>query len=182
MGGYCTMVTEVLKFGPDVEARKNDGATPLHLAAEYGHLELARILLENGADVNATKWPDRTPLYKAAEGGLKDMVRLLIRHGADAKTRVQDKVQELLCAASKSWSRETIQFFIDLGGDVNKWHHNTTPLHKASYHGDDKTVQLLIQHGSDVIARNRFHVTPLHCALYRVSAEVMSLLIRHRVD
>ena len=35
-------------------ATDNDGSTSLHLAARWGHTEIAQALLEAGAEVNAT--------------------------------------------------------------------------------------------------------------------------------
>jgi hypothetical protein len=67
-------------------------ATLLHVAAEFGAVEAARLLLARGADVNARADIDaegiggQTPLFHAAtqfgEAGLP-MVRLLLDHGAD---------------------------------------------------------------------------------------------------
>ena len=42
------------------------GKTALHYAAEYGHLEIAELLLANGANVNHRDDDKATPLYFAA--------------------------------------------------------------------------------------------------------------------
>ncbi len=86
------------------------GLTPLHLAAQFGHLELARLLLERGADVNARSplSHNLTPLHGVVWVGPKkmdpprpldqqegysvyrlqtEMPRLLLEHGADRSTR-----------------------------------------------------------------------------------------------
>jgi ankyrin repeat protein len=44
------------------------------------------------------------------------------------------------------------------------------------------TVQLLIQHGADVTARDDTHSTPLHLASSMGNAETVGLLIRHGAD
>jgi hypothetical protein len=72
------------------------GATLLHVAAEFGHWEIAELLLEAGADVNAGAIVDstgvggQTPIFHAAsqncDFGL-DVVKLLIARGADLKIR-----------------------------------------------------------------------------------------------
>jgi ankyrin repeat protein len=52
--------------------------TPLHFAAQSGHLDLVKLLLENGADPNAvTKWKN-TPHDLAAANGHTEVARLLL--------------------------------------------------------------------------------------------------------
>ncbi|MDP6793894.1 MAG: ankyrin repeat domain-containing protein [Verrucomicrobiota bacterium] len=68
------------------------GKTALHYAAEYGHLEIAGLLLANGADANRRDDDQATPLYFAAVGGFVDVARLLLVYGADINAR--DKARE----------------------------------------------------------------------------------------
>jgi uncharacterized protein len=65
-----------------------DGWTPLHLAAFFGQLDAARILLDAGADVNAVSHNslDNTPLHAATAGKHSDVAMLLLDHGASADT------------------------------------------------------------------------------------------------
>lgn len=74
------------------------GATLLHVAAEFGILDAARLLLDRGADVNARAMVDdagvggQTAIFHAVtqfqDGGLP-MVQLLAEHGADLSVRVK---------------------------------------------------------------------------------------------
>jgi len=68
------------------------GKTALHYAAEYGHLEIAELLLTNGAAVNRRDDDKTTPLYFAASGGFIEVVQLLLANDADINTR--DKAGE----------------------------------------------------------------------------------------
>ena len=62
-----------------------DGWTALHLAAFFGQLEAARMLIDAGADVNAVSRNSlrNTPLHAAAAGRHADVARLLVERGAD---------------------------------------------------------------------------------------------------
>ena len=47
------IVRALIKHGADVNAKGECGYTPLHMACQWGHVELAKILIEHGADQNA---------------------------------------------------------------------------------------------------------------------------------
>jgi ankyrin repeat protein len=74
------------------------GATLLHVAAEFGNAEAARLLLDRGADVNARATLDnagvggQTAIFHAVtqfgDEGLP-MTQLLVEHGADLGVRVK---------------------------------------------------------------------------------------------
>jgi ankyrin repeat protein len=62
-----------------------DGWTPLHLAAFFGHIDTARVLLDAGADVNAVSQNSlaNTPLHAATAGKHSDVALLLLANGAN---------------------------------------------------------------------------------------------------
>jgi ankyrin repeat protein len=43
------MMELILKYNPDINARKTDGKTPLAIALEYKHEEVAELLKRHGA-------------------------------------------------------------------------------------------------------------------------------------
>lgn len=47
----------------DVNCAADRGVTPLHVAAELGLHDVAKILLENGANVNSTASDGITPIF-----------------------------------------------------------------------------------------------------------------------
>jgi ankyrin repeat protein len=67
-----------------VDDRGPDGRTALHLAARFGHMEVARLLLGHGADPNAISLDEErvTPLYIAVVARHRDTASLLLALGA----------------------------------------------------------------------------------------------------
>lgn len=113
------------------------GATLLHVAAEYGELPAAALLLDTGADVNARADVDdagvggQTALFHAVtqvdDAGLA-MTRLLVDRGADVSVRVKipgayDQPDELVVCTPLGYAlrfggsprRETVMLLRDRG-------------------------------------------------------------------
>ena len=63
----------------DVNAKKNYGKTPLHIAASLGHEKACKVLINNHADVNAKDNDGKTPLDFTSTDEIK---QLLLGHGA----------------------------------------------------------------------------------------------------
>ena len=69
----------LLEKEADISARKNDGMTPVHVAAEYGCLDVMRVFLKKpdfNIDIKDTY--NQTPLHFATEYGEANMMRLLL--------------------------------------------------------------------------------------------------------
>lgn len=76
-----------LEGGADVEARDQNGWTPLHRAAFKGRVESVKVLLSHGASVNVVDDAGYTPLQCAVEAGHAHLALLLIAHGARASPK-----------------------------------------------------------------------------------------------
>ena len=68
--------------GAVIDARQENGPTPLVYAASNGSLRTAAALIKHGADVSAKFSHGQTPISEALKHGHMAMVRLLVDHGA----------------------------------------------------------------------------------------------------
>jgi ankyrin repeat protein len=97
VAGDIEAVKQHLAAGADVNAKTDDGWTPLQFAAMTGHKEIAELLIAKGADVNgkieiAVDKGD-TPLDWAIFNNHTEAIDLLRKHG--------DKTAEELKAEGK---------------------------------------------------------------------------------
>jgi ankyrin repeat protein len=101
-----------------VAAYAEDGFTPLHLAAFFGHPEAVRLLLDRGAPVNAVAAnPSRVqPLHSAAAGRVTECVRLLVEAGADVDAR-QHGGWTPLHAVAQHGDEEAVDLLIAAGAE-----------------------------------------------------------------
>jgi hypothetical protein len=64
------MVALLLDHGADIDAKTNQGDTPLHYASWRFEYDLIELLVANGADINATDKDGQTPLAYAMDSPL----------------------------------------------------------------------------------------------------------------
>lgn len=127
--------------------------------------------LKSGCDIKDTDSSGNTPLHRAIVLGSKEIVNILLDRGAEAFVR-NSNGQTPLDEASKKNDRGLIHLLIN---HKDKW--GNTLLHRAVACGSKKMVELLLNLGSDVNAKNTVSLTPLHKASSRGNIEVIRLLI-----
>ncbi len=141
----------LVAHGADVDAKDEDGLTPLHCAAYHGYRRAVALLLERGADVNA-----RIVLVSAADGVLWER---------DLESRMEPGVTPLHEAVA-GWDPNVADLLLAHGAKVNAVDDSgNTPLHYAVARTGVQVVRLLIAAGADVNARNNDGAAPLVIAL-----------------
>jgi ankyrin repeat protein len=177
-----------LDHNADVRVCDDKGNTPLHFAAEIGHLEFAQILLERNADVNSQNKHGSTPLLLASELGHPDLVQLLLGRSADLYLRDSDGDTPLHCAAVGG-KLEVARILLKLNVDVNSRDlKGSTPLHLASKgswrlpEGSVIVVQFLLDNGADVKARDLRGKTASEVTRGPKRREIVRLLSLHAAE
>uniref|UniRef100_A0A8C5CUX7 Poly [ADP-ribose] polymerase n=1 Tax=Gadus morhua TaxID=8049 RepID=A0A8C5CUX7_GADMO len=195
----------LLRKGADVNEKTKDMLTPLHLASEKSHNDVIELLVKHEAKVNAVDCLGQTALHRAAQCGHLQTCRLLLGSGGDprlpslqglapvqlAHHAVRELLQEgalmgnsdsdrQLLEASKSGDVETVKRLCTLQNvncrDVEG--RQSTPLHFAAGYNRLAVVELLLQHGADVHAKDKGGLAPLHNACSYGHLEVAQRLVR----
>jgi ankyrin repeat protein/Tfp pilus assembly protein PilF len=162
--GNADVVVYLISNGADVNARAEDGHTPLHSASSA---EVVKILLSAGADVNARD-SDRgfTPLHMLMvfpKGDYLDTAKALIDGGANinAKGNIGDTplIQAITCSFVAR-RIELVRFLVSNGADIKtRDKDDWTPIHWAI--GDVETAKCLVELGAEIDVRDNKGDTPL---------------------
>ena len=104
--------------GAEVNAKDEDGVTPLHRTTEINATETAALLLKNGADVNAKNNAGSTPLHFAALENATETAALLLKNGAEVNAKSSNGWTPLDVAIYKRHS-EMQSFLKRHGGRCN---------------------------------------------------------------
>jgi pectate lyase len=141
--GDLERVKAFLEEGIDVNAKDENGDTPLHIAAEQDYNDIASLLIDQGGNVNARNQKNYTPLYNAISNSNKDLVGLLIGKGADVNATNRMRQTPLHWACLRG-NKELAELLIAKGADANaKDGRGQTPLDIAQRRGGTGIIELL---------------------------------------
>ena len=130
--GNIEAVKQHLAAGTDVNAKTEEGFTPLHWATREGHKAVAELLIAEGADVNTKDGWEWTPLHNAAWWGHKEIVELLLANGAGVNAK-NNKGWTPLHMAAINGHNEIVGLLVAGGADVNSKNNNgETPTDLAA--------------------------------------------------
>ncbi|XP_030850000.1 protein phosphatase 1 regulatory subunit 12A isoform X2 [Strongylocentrotus purpuratus] len=170
------MVEYLLEHGADIEAQDNEGWTALHAAASCGFEDIATYLIENGADLVACNNEGELPMDLAEEEDMEEFLQdEMDKQDLDvdqARTEEHDKMLE----DAKQW--------VNSKKVTDRRHPKTgaTSLHVASAKGYIKVMELLIQAGVDVNAKDNDGWTPLHASSHWGHKDACEVLVKAMCD
>ena len=143
--GDAARVKELMEMDPRLLAARDPlGNTALILAVNSGHSEIAEMLLGSGVEPG---------LHEAAAIGKTRLVADLVRGDKGVVDSYSPEGFTALALAAHFGHRETAEFLIDQGADVNavaRHEMKVTPLHAALFGRRIETAKLLIERGADV--------------------------------
>lgn len=146
--GLLTRVQQLVSETPEiVDARDDNGNTPLMHAAMSGQLDITGFLINQHAQVNAYSKTLQTPLILAAQNDHEPIVRVLIENGALVNVSDNRGMTPLMWATARgNWSM--INFLLQQGARANtRTNEGKTALMLAAAIGNLSMVTALIING-----------------------------------
>jgi len=152
----------------------NEGKTPLHLAAEYGHEETVEYLLDISSLASTIgdgnkHWPIELSAKQCHLKATQAMIASAVE-----KDVVRSRALE---ASSKSGQVLIVEYL--LNENLVELNANSRPLFEAASKGHDSVVRTLLRYGADVQAIDEKRQTALHLAAEGGHHSVVQVLLNH---
>ena len=164
----------------DVNHSEDDNFTALHFAAQENHPEVVKVLIDAGADIEVKGVNEESPVLLASQEGALDVVKVLVKAGAEVCVTDNDG-DTCLMHAVRFGHTETARALLCMPEvDVNQsagdaW----TALHTAVLEKHSSVVQVLIDAGADIEAKEDKGRSPIHhaCACEVGELELVKMLV-----
>ena len=180
----------LLERGADINAKRDDLWTPLHLAFHAGKLEAARMLFEHNADVNARNDDGQVPLHLLSrwepqqdEGDGSDVAKQLLERGANVNEKDKDDATPLHLASYYK-RPEIVRVLLDHGADIDFVNDQGKTALQIAIVGNDHSqgngvdvARLLLAHGAEAHARDEYSISTSDLACYFGKEKIGQVLL-----
>ncbi|XP_067660925.1 ankyrin repeat domain-containing protein 50-like [Haliotis asinina] len=151
--GNKDLVQLFVDKGADVSLLDKTGDNILHCACRGGGAEVLKyILSKDMVDINSLGHRKRTPVIVAAERGHEEVVELLVKHGADLSLSKRSG-GNILHHVCQRGHYKLVKYVLSLNMvDINsRWWMKRTPVMVAARYGHKEVVELLVNHGANLL-------------------------------
>src|SRR5262249_5540614 len=169
--GRTDLVFEYLAQGHDANSVDGGGVSLMQWCAYYGDVSAIRYLVSRGASLESLG--PNLDLNGAVFHGHWQLCQFLIEHGADVNHALPDTgetpLHSALCKTNRSVFNLVLKVLLKQGADPNRATkvgvetdsfmrdirtRGETPLHRAAAFGDVEAIQLLLDAGAVIDARD----------------------------
>jgi ankyrin repeat protein len=179
--GRTDLVFEYLAEGNSADSKDADGVSLIRWCAYYGDVSAIKFLLANGATLESLG--ENLGMMAACFHGHWRLCQFLTERGADVNLPEAETgetpLHAALCTARRPAHNLVLKVLLTRGANVNCATRNNietggfmrdcrtkgeTPLHRAAAFGDEEAVQLLLDAGAKIDARDMNGESPLSWA------------------
>jgi ankyrin repeat protein len=172
--------------GIKINVQDDEGCTPLHIAAQAGHVNVVERFLEQDLcliDLTSQNYNSFTPLDLALDKGHVAVVRVLLQFTSESDLTRKNSCSgnTTLHIATQSGCVEVTNMLLE---HANKLHFNeenmdgNVPFHLDSEEGNVDKVKVVVNHVESYLKeQNKDRNTPLHLAAEGGHVEVVHLLL-----
>ena len=162
-------------FVPHGQEDNKDRACP----AMWADPAVFQVLIDAGADIETEDDMGRSPLHWSCYSGTLAVVKMLVEAGAGVCV-ADNKEATCLILAANFGHTETVRYLVGLK-DVDVNHEQNighTALHWAIQEGHCDVMQVLIDAGSDIEAKDEKGRSPLHWSCFSGKIAVVKMLVK----
>jgi ankyrin repeat protein len=184
--GKVEAVRCLLEIGVSVTVRAGrfcDSHTPLDLAADGNHVEVARLLIQ-GSEPQAVQ----SAVQAAVQQGSTEVLDFLLEYGADANTKdtIGQSMLHIAAARNSPDAHKTIAVLLKRGADITAtdddgcW--SKLPIHKSIEAQNLASFETLLSAGADIHAELPDGKTCLHLAARVGAVDIGRRLLDEGLD
>lgn len=141
---------------PEVGSNEGDGMTPLMVACDKNHAEIAEILLNYGANVEAIFMNGATPLYITCHLGNEKITELLLQRGANPNV-IDKQGTSVVHLACRKGNVNILQLLLQHGVSMfARLPDGRSPWDLAFQRRQEQILHVLMQHGFNIQQSNLF--------------------------